>query len=412
MSGILVGVDIGTTKVCTVICRLTGDQDVEFLGKGLSRYPGVKKGIITDIEKTADCIMESVREAENAAGMEVYSAYVNIIGAHVSIIRNHTSALISNERGEITQEDIHKVMYDFSGIEVPDDQQVIDIIPEQFIVDGYDGISDPTGMVGTRLEVEEEVITGKVTSVQNIIKSMERAGLKVDGMIIEGLSTGNLALTPQERETGAMLIDVGGGITDVTVFRNNRIEYYGTVPAGGEHITGDIAIGLRITPLDAEKIKKDYELASLALIKNNHEIKVTEAFTGRKKAVHISEIVDIIEARVNELFQLSLDAAGENGADSSSYSSVVITGSGISYLDGAVQLAGNVFNKPARTASYKLHETLDLSYAPVFGIIKYVAGRSRVRKSGCEVRAKKHQAKSKGKKDFGERIAELLKNFF
>ncbi len=412
MSNIVVGIDIGTTKVCTAICRIAADGEAVLLGKGMSPCLGVKKGVITDIDKIAACVRMSVNQAEESAGLKVYSAYVNIFGAHVNIIRSHNSVIVSNDSHEITENDVQRVLYNFGHIPMSEEMQVIDVIPTQFIVDGYNGISDPAGMVGTRLEVDADVVAGRITSVRNIVRSIEKAGLKVDGMIIEGLSSGCLALTADEKETGVMLIDVGGGITDVTVYNNGKIIFYGSILAGGDHITNDMAVCLKITQQDAEKIKKDYELALLTLIKNNHDIPMTETSTGRKKTVRISEIVDIIEARLSEILQLCKDTATNNGIADEQYHNIVLTGRGISYLDGAAQIAGTIFGKPARISVCKGKDTAGLEFSVVTGMIKHVAGLNRTKSGGSEVRQEKPREAVKPKRDFSEKLSDFLRNFF
>jgi len=414
VSEIIVGVDIGTTKVCTVIGRIVEGDRLEILGEGMSPCNSVKKGVIVDIDKTAESIRDSVNKAEDDAGVKVFSVYVNIIGLHVDITSSKNSILISNDSGEITQEDVKKVLYNADNFYLPGDKKIIDVIPRQFIVDGYEEIADPVGMVGTKLEVEADIVIGKITSVQNIIKSVERAGFKVDGIIVEGPASADMALTPDEKEIGGMLIDVGGGVADITVIKNKKVVYYGSVPVGGDHITNDVSMGIRIPFAEAERIKNDYELALVSLIKNDHEITVSEVNTNKRKNVRISEVVDIIEARVNEIFLLCREAAEKAGIRPEQLSSIVLTGRGISYLDGAVKLASDVFGIPVRIASYKSQGIKELEYVTAIALLNFITKQSKKnsKKDVKEDKLSKSGNRKKEKRSFVEKLSDFFRKFF
>lgn len=411
MGDIIVGIDIGTTKVCTVIGRVDKAGGVEVLGKGLVPCVGVRKGVIVDIDKTASAVRESVVQAEEMADMKIGSAYINIIGMHVNVIRKRCGAAIANEDREITKKDLDRLLYTLRDIEVEEDKQVIDIIPRQYVIDGYDEIIDPVGMVGAQLEVDADIVAGKITSVQNLVKSLERAGLKIDGIIVEAFATSEMVLLPDEKEMGVILIDVGGGVTDISVFKNGRLMFYNSIPVGGEHITNDIAIGMRISNVGAEKIKREYELALTSLIKNDQETVVYDINENKRKTVMVSDIVEIIEARVHEIFSLCKSMLSNEGIDPGIAAGVVLAGGGISYVDGGKQLASEVFGLPVRVAAIKNNTGPIPEMVTAEGMIKYASGIKRGNK-GSEVKSISKPQKSRNKPAFFSRIKRLLDKMF
>lgn len=411
MKDVIVGIDIGTSKVCTVIGRVDKTGHLEVLGRGLSPCGGIKKGIIVDIENTAASIKASIEQAEYAAGVKVGSAYINIVGMHVDVMHNRCSIQIPNEDREITKKDIERVLHMVGNIEVPEDKQMIDVIPRQYIIDGYDEIIDPVGMVGTKLDVEADVVTGKITSVQNIVKSTERAGIKIDGLVVEAFATSELALTPDEKDIGVILIDVGAGVADLSVFQNKRLVYYDSVPVGGDHITNDISIGLRISYAEAEKIKRQYELALTSLIVNDQEVSVFDIHENRKKNVKVSEIVEIIEARAHEIFSLCKGSIDKAGIPSKFGGGVVLTGGGVSYIDGSKQLAEEIFGLPVRLVASRASEIYKPEFIAASGIIKYVSGMYRGNNFASEVKSKT-VSDTKKKKSIFSILSKLFHDLF
>jgi len=392
VADIVVGIDIGTTKVCTLIGRLKEGNKIETLGRGVAPCSGVKKGVIVDLESTAGSIANSIRQAENMAQLKVESAYINISGAHVDIIKTLNEISISNEDHEVTSHDVERLLFMAGNTEIAEDRQIIDIIPNQYILDGYEEILDPTGMTGVKLALDADVVAGKLTSVQNIVRSIGKSGIKLDGFIVEALATASIALTSDEREIGAILIDIGGGVTDVSIFKKNRLIFYDSIPVGGDHITNDISIGLKIPAHEAEKLKKEYELALTSLINNDQEVSVTDGDTGRKKSVKVSEIVDIIEARVTEIFTLCRDRIADSGIYESLNAGVVLTGGGISYLQGAEQIAGSVFELPAKVANYKAYGITKPEHITSAGIVKHASERSKYSTVKSTTRVQKSEA--------------------
>lgn len=390
MSDLIISIDIGTSKVCAVIGRVNKNSQLDIVGRGMSPCNGLKKGVIVDIDSTAASIKSAVEEAESVANMRVVSAYVNIHGMHVSVINNKSWLSISSGNREITQRDIDNVLHSVRDIDIPEDRQLIDVIIRQYIIDGYDEIIDPVGMVGTRLEVDADMVVGKITSVQNIVKSVERAGIQLDGIVAEAFATGEISLTQDERDIGVVLLDVGGGVTDISVYQGKRLVFYDSIPVGGDHITNDIAIGLRITNTEAEKIKRQFELALTSLIKNDQEISVFDINENKKKNVKVSEVVEIIEARVYEIFSLCKNQLVKADSLVSKDGSVVLTGAGISYVDGCKQLAQEVFDASVRVVQAgQLQGVSKPEFIASTGIIRYVANIKKGGSHASEVKLKK-----------------------
>lgn len=411
MGDIIVGIDIGTSKVSTIIGRVNKANEIEVLGEGIDSCVGIKKGIIVDIESTAKSIRNSVGQAEATANLKAVSAYLNIMGTHVSVINNRSWINVTNEDREITKKDVDRVLYSAKDVPIPEDRQIIDVIPRQYIIDGYDEIIDPVGMVGVRLEVEADIIAGKITSVQNIVKSAEKAGLKIDGLVVEALATSEVILTPDEKDMGVIMLDIGGGVTDISVFKNKKLIFYDSIPVGGDHITSDISIGLKISNSDAEKIKRQYELALTSLIKNDQEISVYDVNENRKKSVKVSGVVEIIEARVYEIFSLCSNLLRNAGIAGNFQAGVVLTGGGISYVDGGKQLAAEVFELPVRIASMKLSEISKPEFITASGIVKYVSNHRRGGKAGSEVKVQKPKCSEKSINLSGK-LGNFLKKLF
>lgn len=396
MGDIVVGIDIGSSKVCTTIGRVNRADALEILGEGMDLCNGVKKGVIVDIDSTSRSIRASIEQAESMANLRIGSAYFNISGAHAAVISKRSSVSVAGENREIDAEDVDRVLYNARSIPIPQDRQLIDVIPRQYIIDGYDEIIDPIGMVGVKLEVDADIVVGKITSVQNIVKSAEKANIKVDGLVVETMATSEMVLTSDEKDMGVVMIDVGGSTTDVSAYKNRRLVHYDSLPVGGDHITNDISIGLKISHADAERIKRQYELALTSLIKNDQEILVNELNENKKKSLKVSELVEIIEARVYEIFLLChKNLTASLGAVSACNAGVVLTGGGISYVDGGRQLAGEIFEMPVRVAPLKFPGLTKPECVTASGIVKYVSGNFKGRGCGSEVRSHRQDTKRK-----------------
>jgi cell division protein FtsA len=410
VSDIIVGIDIGTTKVSTVIGRVNAAGEIEILGKGIDSCSGIKKGIIVDIDATSTSIQNSVKMAEAQSEMKVVSAYVNISGLHVEIINHKTFTNIVNEYKEISKNDVQKLMYSAGTIPVAQDCEIIDVVPRQFIVDGYDGITDPVGMKGTRLEGDFDVVVGKIITVQNIVRSMEKAGIKVDGLISEGFAAGECILLPDEKDMGVILIDMGGGTTEISVFKDEKLVMNKCLPVGGDHITNDLSVALKISYAESEKIKRQFQLALTTLIKNDQEISVNDISESFRKNIMVSDAIEVIEARVYETFGLCNDlvkkySPGNYGAG------VVLTGNGISSLDGAAAIANEIFDMTVRIAVPRVKNISSLEYCTAAGIVKYIADQDK-QASTISIKNIAKTNKKEKEKSFLKRVFSAIKEFF
>ncbi|HHW30432.1 MAG TPA: cell division protein FtsA [Clostridiaceae bacterium] len=412
MEDYIVSIDIGTSKICVLVGRVDKTNYIEILAKEIAANNGVKKGIIVDVDHTAEIIRSCLDRIESSKGILINSAFVNIIGMHVSVINNTYSIRIDNPGHEITKSDVEKLLYEVGNIQIPEGREIIDVIPRFYSIDGYDDITDPVGMVGTNLQVHADIIIGRITSVKNIIKSVEKAGIKIDGIVTEAYAEGQLLLTDDEREAGSILIDVGAGITDVSIFWNKMLIFYDSMPVGGDHITNDISIGLKISYQEAEAIKRKYELALTSLINNDQELEVVDINQDHSKSIMVSDVVEIIEARVYEIFSLCRDIIEKAGLNTMNFSNVVLTGGGISYVDGNKQIAEEVFGIPARVAVYKTSVSLKPELYAAAGIIKYVSTYYKGNIAQLNQVVIKKQKSSMAKTSFFDKLLSWIKGLF
>jgi cell division protein FtsA len=341
---IVVGLDIGTTKICAVVGE-SRPSGVEIIGMGSHPSDGIRKGVVINIEHTVNSIKEAVEEAETMAGCEISSVYAGIAGGHIKGF--NSEGVIALKEKEVTKKDIDRVIEAASAVAIPMDREVIHTLVQEFIVDDQDGIVDPLGMSGVRLEAKIHIVTGAVTSAQNIIKCANRAGLDVHDIILESLASSEAVLSNEERNLGSALIDFGGGTTDMAVFSKGAIKHTSVLPLGGDNLTYDIAIGLRTPKLEAEKIKIKYGCGLSSLIGKDETIEVP-GVGGRKSRVLSRQILgEILEPRVEEIFTLIYGELVRSEYENTIRSGVVITG-GSAELPGVPELAEQIFNTPAR----------------------------------------------------------------
>lgn len=344
-SEIIVGLDIGTTKVCAVVGDVRPDA-IEIIGIGSHVSEGLRKGVVVNIEKTVNSIKEAVEEAETMAGCEISSVYAGIAGGHIKGFNSH--GVIALKEREVTKKDVDRVIEAASAVAIPMDREVIHVLNQEFVVDEQDGILDPLGMAGVRLEAKIHIVTGAVTSAQNIVKCANRAGLDVCDIVLESLASSEAVLSQEERNLGVALIDFGGGTTDLAVFSRGTIKHTSVLPLGGDNLTYDLSIGLRTPNADAEKIKIKYGCALSSLIGAEETIEVP-GVGGRKPRVLSRQILgEILEARAEEILKLVREELVRSGYDRMINSGVVITG-GSAELAGVTELAEQIFNAPSRS---------------------------------------------------------------
>lgn len=373
---VIVGVDIGSSKVSTVIAKANRNGQMEFMGSGLVPCTGIKKGLIVDLEAVSKAVKASISMAEKSANMRVSAVYLGLSGFHSLLVPSHGKISFDGNMKEITAEDVGRVLKDAKNFEIPYDKQVVDVIPNQYIIDGYDEIIDPTGMMGAVVEVDADVVIGNAIATQSLLKVVERAGYQVSGIVVEAIATGEVVLSDEEKDLGVLLIDIGGGKTDYAFFKNGRIKYYDSIPIGGEHITNDMVIGLKISYNEADRLKKQFPLAQKNLINNDQSITIYSIGESRQKLIKISDVVEIIEARVDEIFTMLNDKITEAGIKEEVSAGVVLVGQGIYHVVGAKEVAETKLGLSTRFVNPKLPAGLKLSYVTSLGIIKYVAGMS------------------------------------
>ena len=343
---IVVGLDIGTTKVGTVIAAGDAEGALRIIGVGSTPSRGIKRGVVVDVEETVAAISHSVERAAHMAGVRVEGVIVGVTGEHIESSNRHAAVTVAGGQGAISRDDVRRVLQ-AAALEVPRDREIIHSLPRFFSVDGHAGVRRPIGMTGQKLEVETHIVTGKAPFLQNAVQCVERAGLKVDALVLEPIATAEAVTTPDEREMGVILIDIGGGTSDLAVFHDGSIVYSGVLPVGGNHVTRDIAIGLR-TPFEvAEDLKLESGAATREMIPHGEALEITMAGTTERLRIPRSILGEIIEARMSELFELAREMMHRSGARKRLPGGVILSGGG-ALLPGAIELANSVFSMPVR----------------------------------------------------------------
>ena len=341
---IIVGLDIGTTKIAAIVGEVTEDG-IDIIGIGTARSRGLRKGVVVNIDATVQAIQRAIREAEHMAGCDISTVYAGIAGGHIRGLNSHGIVAVKDK--EVRQQDLNRVIDAAKAVAIPMDREILHVLPQQYIIDDQDGIRDPLGMSGVRLEAKVHIVTTSVSSAQNVVKCANRCGLQVADIVLEPLASAEAVVEDDEKELGVALVDVGGGTSDILIYSDGAIVHSAVLPLGGSHITNDIAVGLR-TPLDsAEQIKKKYGCALPHMVSTNDTMEVPSV-GGRKARVLQREIlVRIIEPRVEELFEHIRREIARSGYWDGLAAGVVLTG-GTTILDGVPELAEHVLGLPAR----------------------------------------------------------------
>ena len=342
---IIVGLDVGTTKICAVVGEVVEGNKIDIIGIGTSPSKGLRKGVVTNIESTVESIKKAVEEAELMAGVEINSVYAGIAGGHIKSFNSRGVIAIKNK--EVTHADINRVIDAARAVAIPLDREVLHVIPQEFIIDEQDGIKEPLGMSGVRLEAEVHIVTGAVTSAQNIIKSVNRAGLHVIDIILQPLASSEAVLTSDEKELGVAVVDIGGGTTDIATFVNGSLWHTAVLGIGGNHLTNDVAVGLRTPASEAEKIKVKYGCALTSIVKENETIEVPSVGGRPPRVVSRQVLSEIIEPRAEEIFSLVQRELKKTGYEDLVASGAVITG-GASIMEGMTEVAERIMDMPVR----------------------------------------------------------------
>jgi len=382
---IVVGLDIGSGKVCTVIGELGENDQIEIIGISTAPSLGIRKGVIVDLDQAIQSVKESIESAERMAGIRINSAFVSIAGSHITSVNSKGVIAISGESPEITENDIEKVIEAAKAGIVSSEKELIHTLCREFIVDGQSGILDPLGMSGARLECKVHIVTGSVTAVQNLLKCVEGAGLDIEEIIFGTLASSNAILSNAEKELGVLVIDIGAGTTEIAIFVEGGLAYSAVLPVGGIQITNDLAVGLRTSIEEAERIKVNYGSTVENSASPEKLVEVSSINGKDKHNVSKKYLVEIIEPRVSEIFNLVGNEIGKSGCYNMIPGGIIITG-GSSLLPGISKIAEQVLNLPSRLGRPHYEGELadminDPSYSEAIGLLsfateKYSIGRS------------------------------------
>jgi cell division protein FtsA len=371
---ILVGLDIGTTKICAIVGEVT-DDGIDIIGIGSHPSKGLRKGVVVNIDATVASIKRAVEEAEHMGGCEVTTVYTGIAGGHIKAFPSHGVVAVKDK--EVKQTDVSRVIDQAKAVAIPLDREVIHVLPQEFVVDDQDGVKEPVGMAGVRLEAKALIVTGAVSSAQNIIKCAQRTGLNVADIVLQPLASSLAVLSDDERELGVCLVDVGGGTTDICIFANGSVVHTSVLALGGNHLTNDIAVGLRTPTHEAERIKKAYGCALASMVDKSETIEVPSVGGGQPRILSRQILAEIVEPRVEEIFMLVQHEIQKCGYEELLASGVVITG-GSTLLSGMTEMAEEVLGVPVRRGLPRgIGGLMDVVKSPQFatavGLVRYGA---------------------------------------
>ena len=343
--GMIVGLDIGTSKVVAIVGEVNEEGEVEVIGLGTHPSRGLKKGVVVNIESTVQSIQRAVEEAEQMAGCQINAVFAGIAGSHIRSLNSHGIVAIKDR--EVTQGDVDRVIDAARAVAIPADQKILHVLPQEFIIDHQEGIREPVGMAGVRLEAKVHLVTGAVSAAQNIIKCVRRCGLEVDDIILEQVASSHAVLTADEKELGVCLVDMGGGTTDIAVFTEGAIRHTAVIPIAGDQVTNDIAVALRTPTQHAEDIKIRYACALRQLANPDETIEVPSVGERPPRRLARQTLAEVVEPRYEELLSLIHAELRRSGFEELAAAGVVLTG-GSAKMEGVVELAEEVFHMPVR----------------------------------------------------------------
>lgn len=361
---LVVGLDIGTSKVVAIVGEVTPENTVEVIGVGSHPSKGLKRGVVVNIESTVQSIQHALQEAELMAGCEIHSAYTGIAGSHIRSLNSH--GIVAIRDNEVTAADVDRVIDAAKAVAIPADQKIIHILPQEFIIDNQDGIREPVGMSGVRLEAKVHMVSGAVSAAQNIIKCVRQCGLDVSDIILEQLASSHSVLTEDEKELGVCLIDIGGGTTDVAIFTDGAIRHTAVIPIAGDQVTNDIAVALRTPTQAAEEIKLKYARALTPASEAHEMIDVPAVGEQPSRQISMKALSEVVEARYEELFTLIQAELRRSGFADLIAAGIVLTG-GAAKVAGIVDLAESVFRMPVRLGVPQYVQGLpDVVHNPIY----------------------------------------------
>ncbi|TRW91387.1 cell division protein FtsA [Candidatus Methylobacter oryzae] len=396
---LIVGLDIGTSKVAAIVGELSSDGNIEIIGIGSTPSRGLKKGVVVNLESTVQSIQRAIEEAELMAGCQIRSVYAGIAGSHIRSLNSHGIVAIKDK--EVTQYDIDRVIDSARAVAIPADQKILHILPQEFVIDLQEGIKEPIGMSGIRLEAKVHMVTGSVSASQNIVKCIRRCGLEVDDIVLEQLASCNSVLTDDEKELGVCLIDIGGGTTDIAIFAEGAIKHTAVIPIAGDQVTNDIAVALRTPTLNAEDIKRKYACALTQLANVDEVIEVPSIGDRAPRKISTQNLAEIIEPRYEELMLLVQSELRRSGYEELIAAGIVLTG-GSSKVMGLIDLAEEIFHMPVRMGGPQ----------NVTGLTEVVKNPIHSTGVGLLMYGKEHQGVGRGIDTDGPSVFSRMKNWF
>jgi cell division protein FtsA len=376
MRNVLAGLDVGSSKVCAIVGEVPIENEIAVLGYGVAPCTGLRKGVVVNIEATVEAIRAATEEAERSSGIRIGSVAAGVAGAHIRGLNSH--GIVAVRGGEVGPRDVDRVIDAARAVAIPLDRQVLHILPQQFAVDDQEGVRDPIGMAGVRLEARIHIVTAAQSYGANLTKCCERAGVTPSELVFEPLASAEAALFPEERELGVALIDIGGGTTDIIVFYGGAVMHTAVLPIGGNHLTNDVAAGLRTPAADAEKLKIDYGVATSLVVRRDETVQVPGVGGREPRIIARRILAEIIEPRMEEIFSMAQRELMRSGVADSLASGLVLVG-GTSLLEGTQELAERVFNLPVRRGlpnnlKGMPEELMKPMYTTSAGLLLYQAG--------------------------------------
>jgi cell division protein FtsA len=346
----VVGLDVGTSKVAAIVGEMLDDGNLDVVGIGVAESHGIRRGVVVNLEAAVESIKKAIEEAELTAGVEIDLVHLAVAGPHIKGFNSRGVIAVAGKSREITRDDVRRAIDAAKAVSLPNGREILHVLPQDFVVDEQDGIGAPIGMTGTRLEVNVHIVTTSATAIQNIVTCVNRAGVRVAESVIEQIAAGEAVLTPDEKELGVALVDIGGGTTDIAIFERGSLWHTAVIGVGGDHFTNDIAVGLRMPIPDAEKLKRKCGCALTAMVDEDETMEVASVGGRRARVMPRRILSEILQPRAEEIFHLVWDEIRRAGYEKSLNSGIVLTGGG-AILDGLPEIAEQIFDLPIRRGS-------------------------------------------------------------
>lgn len=380
---IIVGLDVGTTKVCTIVGVQQSPSDLEIIGIGTHPSHGLKKGSVVNIDKTIRSIQNSVEEAKLMAGVNISSATIGVAGSHIYSF--NSSGVVAIKEGEITQHDVDRVLEAAKAVVIPSDREILHVIPQEFKVDNTGGIKNPIGMCGVRLEVHVHVVTGSISLIQNLVKCVEQTGIAAENITLQPIASSRSVLSPEEKEMGVILVDIGGGTTDLAIWKDGSLIHSQIIPVGGNHFTNDLAVALKVPHAEAERIKINHGSVLAESLNQNSHITVQGISGTKAREVQLSYVAEVLGARAEELFTLIREQIHDKDLGNEITGGIVLTGGG-ALIKGLPELGEYIIEKPTKIGypapfGGMTNIMQNPKYSTVLGLLLESGSRNKIDKS-------------------------------